>query len=156
MRGYRRRLTRRDLSLTEAEIRATEQAAALRESDTSVPEASETLARLLLRHEGIASSGIEGLREPLVSVLIAERTGEGGAAGWLADNLAVIRVAHEAAHEQLSADTLHEWHERLMRNRDLAPLFYGSQAETLTLTIADRPATAGPSPLRPPITESPR
>ena len=136
-------LDQRDLSLTEAEIRATEQAAAaLRESDTSVPEASETLARLLLRHEGIASSGIEGLREPLVSVLIAERTGEGGAAGWVADNLAVIRMAHEAAHEQLSADTLHEWHERLMRNSDLAPDLVGAFRDRIGWVGGDSPHDA--------------
>jgi len=120
-------LDRRNLSLTEPEIRATEQAAAaLRDSDTHVPEAWETLARLLLRHEGIASSGIEGLREPVVSVLIAERTGAAGAAGWVADNLAVIRMAHDAAHEQLSVETLNEWHARLMRNSNLASNLIGT------------------------------
>jgi len=81
---------------------------------------------LLLRHEGIASSGIEGLREPLVSVLIAERTGAGGAAGWVADNLAVIRMAIDAAHESLDTATLHLWHGRLMRNSDLAADLIGA------------------------------
>ncbi len=120
-------LNERDLSLTESEIRATERAAAaLRESDAQVPETWETLARLLLRHEGVASSGIEGLREPLVSVLVAERTGAGGVAGWVADNLAVIQMAHETAHEQLSVQMLHEWHIRLMRNSDLAPNLIGA------------------------------
>ena len=110
----------RDFSLSQSEARATEQAAAaLRESDARIPETWEALARLLLRHEGIASSGIEGLREPLVSVLIAERTGTGGAAGWVADNLAVIRMAFDAAYETLDLATLHQWHERLMRNSDL-------------------------------------
>ena len=72
------------MSLAEFEIRATERAAAaLRDPGAHVPEAWETLARLLPRHEGIASSGIEGLREPMVSVLIAERTGAAGA-GWIA------------------------------------------------------------------------
>ena len=110
----------RDLSLTQSEARITERAAAaLRESDALVPDAWEALARLLLRHEGLASSGIEGLREPLVSVMIAERTGTGGAAGWVADNLAVIGMALDAAPEPLDAETLHRWHERLMRNSDL-------------------------------------
>lgn len=117
----------RDFSLSQAEVRATEQAAAaLRESDARIPETWEALARLLLRHEGIASSGIEGLREPVVSVLIAERTGAGGAAGWVADNLAVIRMALDAAHDSLDAGTLHRWHERLMRNSGLAPDLVGA------------------------------
>ena len=117
----------RDLSLTQSEVRATEQAAAaLRESDACIPETWEALARLLLRHEGIASSGIEGLREPLVSVLLAERTGAGGAAGWVADNLAVIRMALEAARDPLDVPTLHRWHERLMRHSDLTPDLIGA------------------------------
>ena len=120
-------LDQRDLSLTEPDIRATEQAsAALRESDARIPETWETLARLLLRHEGIASSGIEGLREPLVSVLIAERTDGNGAAGWVADNLAVIRMAHDTASDQISVEALHEWHARLMRNSDLAQDLIGT------------------------------
>lgn len=117
----------RDLSLTQSEVRATEQAAAaLRASDALVPATWEALARLLLRHEGIASSGIEGLREPLVSVLIAERTGAGGAAGWVADNLAVIRMALDAAHDSLDTQTLHLWHERLMRSSDLTADLIGA------------------------------
>ena len=120
------RLGQRDLSLTEAEVRATEQAAAaLRDADTRIPDTWEALARLLLRHEGIASSGIEGLREPLVSVLIAERTDGDGVAGWVADNLAVIRMAHDTAHDRLSVETLHQWHARLMRNSDLDPDLIG-------------------------------
>lgn len=117
----------RDFSLTQSEARATENAAAaLRESDERIPETREALARLLLRHEGIASSGIEGLREPLVSVLIAERTGASGAAGWVADNLTVIRMALDAAHDSLDTETLHLWHEHLMRNSDLTPDLIGA------------------------------
>lgn len=117
----------RDFSLTESQVRSTERAAAaLRESDALIPESWEALARLLLRHEGVASSGIEGLREPLVSVLIAERTGAGGAAGWVADNLAVIRMALDAAHDSLGIATLHRWHERLMRNSDLTEDLIGA------------------------------
>ena len=117
----------RDFSLSPSQVRATEQAAAaLRESDARIPEAWEALARLLLRHEGVASSGIEGLREPLVSVLIAERTGAGGAAGWVADNLAVIRMALDAADDTLDTQTLDRWHERLMRNSDLGAHLIGA------------------------------
>ncbi len=120
-------LGERDFSLTEPEARATERAAAaLLASDAQLPDTWEALARLLLRHEGIASSGIEGLREPLVSVLIAERTGAGGAAGWVADNLEVIRLALEEAQQPLSVSTLHRWHTRLMRNSGLSAELIGS------------------------------
>ncbi len=93
--------------------------AALRLADQRLPVAWEALARLLLRHEGIASSGIEGLREPVTAVLVAERIGGGGTAGWVADNLAVIDTVLQTAHEPLSIELLHEWHARLMRNSDL-------------------------------------
>lgn len=120
-------LSERDFSLTEPEARATERAAAaLLATDAQLPDTWEALARLLLRHEGIASSGIEGLREPLVSVLVAERTGAGGAAGWVADNLEVIRMALEEAEQPLSVSTLHRWHTRLMRNSGLSAEFIGS------------------------------
>ena len=142
-------LVDRDLSLTEPEVRATEQAAAaLRDADAHIPEAWETLARLLLRHEGIASSGIEGLREPLVSVLIAERTDGDGSAGWVADNLAVIRMAHDAAHDRLSFGTLHEWHTRLMRNSDLDPNLIGAFRDRVGWVGGNSPLDAAyvPSP----------
>lgn len=120
-------LSERNFSLTEPEARATERAAAaLLASDAQLADTWEALARLLLRHEGIASSGIEGLREPLVSVLIAERTGAGGAAGWVADNLEVIRMALEESQQPLSVSTLHRWHTRLMRNSGLSADFIGS------------------------------
>lgn len=120
-------LSERDFFLTEPEARATERAAAaLVASDVQLPDTWEALARLLLRHEGIASSGIEGLREPLVSVLIAERTGAGGAAGWVADNLEVIRMALAEARQPLSVSALHRWHTRLMRNSGLSEELIGS------------------------------
>lgn len=113
-------LRERSFDLSATEVRATERAiAALRTADQSVPHTWETLSRMLLRHEGVASSAIEGLREPLVSVLVAEQTGAGGAAGWVADNLAVIDAALECAQLPLSVDLLHSWHERLMRHSDL-------------------------------------
>ena len=101
-------------------------AATLRIVDSHLPATCEALARLLLRHEGIASSGIEGLHEPIESVLVAERVGAGGAAGWVADNLAVIGAATETAHETLTVGMLHEWHERLMRNGHLPPEMVGA------------------------------
>ncbi len=121
------KLSERDFSLDLPAARATERAiAALVASDQHLPRTWEALARLLLRHEGIASSGIEGLREPLVSVLIAARTGGGGAAGWAADNLAVIEMALDEAHRPLSAQDLHRWHTRLMRNSGLDDSLVGA------------------------------
>ncbi|WP_428121340.1 Fic family protein [Candidatus Poriferisodalis sp.] len=114
------KLSERSFDLNAKEARVTEQAiTAVRTADQLVPNTWEALSRLLLRHEGIASSGIEGLREPLTSVLLAERTDAGGAAGWVADNLAVIDTALESAHLPLSVNRLHSWHARLMRNSNL-------------------------------------
>ena len=111
------KLSDRTLDLGESQVRATERAAvAVRSVDRSLPTASELLLRLLVRHEGVASSEIEGLREPLVSVLAAERTDADGDSGWIADNLAVIDAALESAHRPLTVEVLHGWHRRLMRH----------------------------------------
>ena len=91
----------------------------------------EPLARLLLRHEGVASSGIEGLREPIELVLVAEQTDAGGTAGWVADNLAVIDVALRTAGEPLSVPMLHQWHERLMRHGQLPAHMVGAYRSAL-------------------------
>lgn len=117
-------LAKRDLSLSTATARVAERAAsALRLADARLPSEWEQLARLTLRHEGVASSGIEGLREPIESVLIAERTGAGGTAGWVADNLAVIDEALSTPSEPLSVEMLNQWHRRLMRHSRLpAPM----------------------------------
>ena len=117
-------LGERDLTLSTATARVAERAAAaLQLADARLPSAWEPLARLLLHHEGVASSGIEGLREPIESVLVAERTGTGGTAGWVADNLAVIDGALSTADEPLTTEMLHRWHERLMRHGHLpAPM----------------------------------
>ena len=137
------RLSDRDFGLNAAEVRATEQAAAaVRAVDRSVPHTWEALSRLLLRHEGVASSGIEGLREPLVSVLLAERTGTGGAAGWVADNLAVIDAALASAHEPLGVEVLHRWHARLMRNSDLDPELIGAFRSRVGWVGGSSPFTA--------------
>ena len=120
-------LAERDLSLTTADARVGERAvAAIRAADSQLPAAWEVLARLLLRHEGIASSGIEGLREPVESVLIAERVGGAGPAGWVADNLAVIGSALEMADQTLTVQTLHNWHAQLMRHSRLPTEMVGA------------------------------
>ena len=110
----------RPLNLSVSAARAAEQAcAALRLADARLPKAWEPLARMLLRCEGIASSGIEGLNEPVESVLIASRTGGGGVAGWVADNMVVIDQALDTAGEPLTVELLHTWHRQLMRHGHL-------------------------------------
>ena len=136
-------LERRDLTSSTATARAAERAvAALRLADARLPAAWEPLARLLLRHEGVASSGIEGLREPTSSVLVAERLGAGGTAGWIADNLAVIDVAWRTAAEPLQVEMLHRWHERLMRHGRLPAPMVGAYRSALGWVGGTSPADA--------------
>ncbi len=110
-------LRERSLDLSVSAARAGERAcAALRLADARLPGQLAPLARLLLRNEGVASSAIEGLHEPIESVLIAGRTGAGGPAGWVADNLVVIDQAFDTADAPLTPGTLHRWHRRLMQH----------------------------------------
>ena len=148
-------LRQRDLALSSATTRAAERAvAALRVADARLPVGWEPLARLLLRHEGVASSGIEGLREPIESVLVAEQTGAGGTAGWVADNLAMIDGALRTAAEPLSVATLHGWHERLMRHGTLPAGMVGTYRPALGWVGGTSPADAAYVP--PPPSEIPR
>lgn len=148
-------LSQRDLTLSTLDVRSAERAvAALRLADQRLPARWEALARLLMRHEGIASSGIEGLREPVTSVLVAERNGLGGAAGWVADNLAVIDGSVQAAHEPLTITMLHDWHRRLMRNSDLPPEMIGTFRPALGWVGGTSPSDAAYVP--PPPEEIPR
>lgn len=147
-------LQERDLTLSSATARAAERAvAALRVADARLPAEWEPLARLLLRHEGVASSGIEGLREPIVSVLLAERTGAGGVAGWVADNLAVIDAALTSAPEPLSVEMLHRWHRRLMQHGHLVAHMVGEFRPALGWVGGRSPADAAYVP--PPPSELP-
>jgi Fic family protein len=111
-------LVDRDLTLSEATIRRTEAAAARIESAAAdLPSDYIPLARLLLRAEGIASSFIEGLTAPVVQVVLAEeRAGApGGAASWVAANLAAVTTAVEQdAATVCSVELLRSWHETLM------------------------------------------
>lgn len=79
----------------------------------------ETLARLLLRSEGVASSYIEGVSAPVVDVVLASsqfgtRTFE--SAAWVASNLAAIAraVMGATADAPLDVETLCSWHRTLM------------------------------------------
>ena len=148
-------LDERDLTLSTAIARVAERAAAaLQLADARLPSEWEPLARLLLRHEGLASSGIEGLREPIGSVLVAERTGSGGTAGWVADNLAVLDSALDTADEPLSAEMLHQWHQRLMRHGRLPAPMVGRFRPALGWIGGTSPIDAAYVP--PPPAEIPR
>lgn len=119
-----------------------------------MPDRWEPLARLLLRNEGMASSAIEGLRVPAEAVLMAGRTGSGGTAGWVADNLVVIDRALETAHAALTVDTLHGWHRRLMRYGMLPPDMIGVFRPVLGWVGGSTPLDATYVP--PPPREIPR
>ena len=145
----------RDLSLDVRAVRAAERAvAALRLAEQRFPVGTASLGGLLLRHEGMASSGIEGLRESVVSVLAADRSSSGGGAGWIADNLAVIDMALQTAQQPLRVEMLHGWHERLMRHGDLPESMVGTIRPALGWIGGTSPLDASYVP--PPPEEIPR
>ncbi len=148
-------LRERPLILSASTARAGERAcASIRLVDARMPDRWEPLARLLLRNEGMASSAIEGLRVPAEAVLMAGRTGSGGTAGWVADNLVVIDRALETAHAALTVDTLHGWHRRLMRYGMLPPDMIGVFRPVLGWVGGSTPLDATYVP--PPPREIPR
>lgn len=147
-------LRQRSLDLSAASVGAGERAcAALWLADARLPDQWEAMARLLLRNEGVASSGIEGLREPIESVLVAERTGAGGTAGWVADNMVVIDWALHTAHEPLTVGTLHRWHRQLMQHGRLPSDLVGIFRPTLGWVGGNSPLDAAYVP--PPPSEVP-
>ena len=148
-------LGERHFDLSGSTIRAGERAcAALRLSELRMQDHWEPMARLLLRNEGMASSGIEGLREPIESVLVAARTGGGGTAGWVADNLVVIDWALNTAHEPLTIDILHSWHRQLMQHGMLPSDMVGTFRPALGWVAGTSPSNAAYVP--PPPSEIPR
>ena len=148
-------LRERPLVLSASTARAGERAcAAIRLAEARLPDHWEPLARLLLQNEGMASSAIEGLREPAEAVLVAGRTGSGGAAGWVADNLVVIDRALETAHAALTVETLHGWHRQLMRHGMLSPGMIGTFRPVLGWVGGSTPVHATYVP--PPPQEIPR
>lgn len=113
------RLAVLDFELPERVVRATERAvSALQRADDRIGRGFETLARLLLRAEGVASSHIEGVRAPAELVAVAEVDAEGidSSSAWVADNLAVVdaALAHARSGKALGARDLNAWHRRLM------------------------------------------
>jgi Fic family protein len=109
----------RSFELPERVVRATERAgAALQRVEDRVTPRFETLARLLLRAEGVASSYIEGVRAPAELVAVAEVDAEAvdATSAWVADNLAVVdaSLAHARSGAALRSADLHRWHATLM------------------------------------------
>jgi len=115
--------------LAEATVRATERAAAAAERSGELAVGLEAAARLLLRAEGLASSFIEGVDASAEEVAVAQLDPRiGGAAGWVADNLAAVADAL-ADEGPLTQSALLAWHLRLMRHSPLDPGLVGAWRE---------------------------
>jgi len=137
--------------LAEVTVRATERAAAAAERSGELAVGLETAARLLLRAEGLASSSIEGVEATAEEVAVAELDPHtGGAAAWVADNLAVVEDA--LAHEgPLSDELLLNWHRRLMRHAQLDSRLVGAWRDRQGWIGGGTPLTAAFVP--PPASE---
>jgi Fic family protein len=109
-------IVERDLQLSEATARRTGAAAAdVGNAADLLTGDYEALARLLLRAEGLASSFVEGVRAPVVDVVLAEEGGGADAAAWVASNLAATRQAIDSARTRpFSVSEMCDWHRRLM------------------------------------------
>ena len=140
-------LGEQELVLPERVIRATERAvSALQRADDRVVHRFETLARLLLRTEGVASSYIEGLRAPaeLVAVAEVDDAAVDASSAWVADNLAVVDASLEHARSTipLRLSDLHDWHRRLMVHGSLAGELVGRFRRTQSWVGGPTPSEA--------------
>ena len=142
------------VELPENVVRFTERAAAaIERSGDQLPPSLESLARLLLRFEGVASSAFEQIRAPLEEIAFAEVSAlVTGPSAWVVDNLAVVSAAVKSARQRaLSVDSLFEWHRRLMvhaTNR-LEPSLVGAFRDRPVWVGGASPQTAayvGPPP----------
>lgn len=111
-------LADRDLTLATTTLdRVVRAQVAVEEAAAALPEDHVPLARLLLRAEGLASSFVEGVGAPVLDVVLAEagaREGHGGAAPWVAANLAALDQALAEVDAELTVDGLCRWHRTLM------------------------------------------
>lgn len=111
-------LSERDLTLSSPTVACTAIAAAeVGHAAEGLRQDYETLARLLLRSEGVASSYIEGIRAPVVDIVLAEEglASEGTSARWVASNLAAVTEAVAiSGASPLSVGALCDWHRTLM------------------------------------------
>lgn len=112
------RLAERDLTLDPGTVLSTARAqAAVERSAETMPDDYTALARLVLRSEGVASSFIEGVRAPVLDIVLAEAGHAVGRpdAAWVAANLATVTDAiREAVAGPLTVESLCRWHRTLM------------------------------------------
>jgi len=112
------RLPDRDLTLDpETVAHAARAQAAVEHGAEAMPDDYTTLARLLLRAEGVASSFIEGVTAPVLDIVLAEDGEPAGRsnAAWVAANLAAVTEAIDEAHASpLTIESLCRWHRTLM------------------------------------------
>lgn len=124
------RLADRDLSLQAETVARTAAAAVeVRHAAEGLTHDFEPLVRLLLRAEGVASSFIEGIKAPVVDIVLAEEGTAvvGSAAAWVAANLsAVTNAVALAPARTLSADLLLEWHRTLMTGSPTPERYVGT------------------------------
>ncbi len=118
-------LAERDLTLAPATVaRAGAAQAAVELAAEALPDDHVPLARLLLRAEGLASSFVEGIAAPVLDVLLAESADDpeaavGGAAPWVAANLAAVEEALAEIGDPLTSTRLCRWHRTLMAGSPL-------------------------------------
>lgn len=89
----------------------------------TLPAEFAPLARLMLRHEGVASSRIEGIRAGVPEILL---NGATGTAAAVADNIAVLDDAIAHLDNPLTSAVLMSWHRTLMSNSGLEPRHVGA------------------------------
>ncbi len=126
-------LSARELELTSATVaRAATAAAEVNHAAAQLGGDYEALGRLLLRAEGVASSSIEGVRAPVLDVVLAEQRPVGGpaAAAWVAANLAAVTEAVRGAQGgRLSVEQLCDWHRMLMTGNPTPGRYVGRLRE---------------------------
>lgn len=101
-------------------------ALALSQIGAESPVAWDSVGRLLLRAEGLASSDIEGIRvtpRRLVHAMVADVDDQ--QALWVLDNIDAVEAAYTRADADLTPKELLRWHEILMRRSPLPPELVG-------------------------------
>ena len=110
-------LAQQDLSLSPKTLTACATASArLGLAAETMPREFSTAARLTLRNEGVASSHIEGVRAPIIDVVLPART---GSSSVIAAHFDAIESVLSQTRDDLSVDTLLSWHRLLMTSTPL-------------------------------------
>lgn len=116
-------LAQQDLSLSPKTLMACATATArLGLVAETMPREFTTAARLTLRNEGVASSHIEGVRAPIIDVVLPART---GSSSVIAAHFDAIESVLSQTQDELSVDTLLSWHRMLMTSTHLDPSHVG-------------------------------